>query len=197
MIQKEFYLKDDVIQISKDLLGKELVTNFDGKICSGYIVETEAYAGITDKASHAYGGKFTKRTQTMYLEGGTCYVYLCYGIHSLFNIVTNVSGIPHAVLIRAIQPIKGIDTMFERRPESKSERNLANGPGSLSKALGISTINNELQLDSNQIWLEEGLKITNNKIIASPRVGVAYAKEDALLPYRFRIKDNPFCSPAK
>ncbi len=197
MIQKEFFLKDDVVQIAKDLLGKELVSNFNGKICSGYIVETEAYAGITDKASHAYGGKFTKRTQTMYLEGGTCYVYLCYGIHSLFNIVTNVSGIPHAVLIRAIQPIKGIDTMFERRPQIKTESKLANGPGSLSKALGISTIHNELQLDSKQIWLEEGLKITNNKIIASPRVGVAYAKEDALLPYRFRIKDNPFCSPAK
>ncbi len=197
MIQKEFYLKGDVIQIAKDLLGKELLTNFDEKICSGYIVETEAYAGITDKASHAYGGKFTKRTQTMYLEGGTCYVYLCYGIHSLFNIVTNVSGIPHAVLIRAVQPLKGIDTMFERRPQSKNERNLANGPGSLSKALGISTIHNEVKMDSNQIWLEEGLHIKKEQIIASPRVGVAYAKEDALLPYRFRIKDNPFCSPAK
>ncbi len=197
MIQKEFYLKDDVVQIAKDLLGKELVTNSNGKISSGSIVETEAYAGIIDKASHAYGGKFTKRTQTMYLEGGTTYVYLCYGIHSLFNIVTNKSGIPHAVLIRAVQPLKGIDTMFERRPESKSERNLANGPGSLSKALGIKTIHNELQLDSKQIWLEEGLKIKNEKIIASPRVGVAYAKEDALLPYRFRIKDNPFCSLAK
>jgi DNA-3-methyladenine glycosylase len=197
MIQKEFYLKDDVVQIAKDLLGKELVTNFNGKISSGYIVETEAYAGIIDKASHAYGGKFTKRTQTIYLEGGTTYVYLCYGIHSLFNIVTNKSGIPHAVLIRAVQPLKGIDTMFERRPETKKVRNLANGPGSLSKALGISTIHNELQLDSKQIWLEEGLKIKNEKIIASPRVGVAYAKEDALLPYRFRIKDNPFCSSAK
>jgi DNA-3-methyladenine glycosylase len=197
MIQKEFYLKGDVIQIAKDLLGKELLTNFDGKICSGYIVETEAYAGITDKASHAYGGKFTKRTQTMYLEGGTCYVYLCYGIHSLFNIVTNVSGIPHAVLIRAVQPLKGIDTMFERRSQSKNERNLANGPGSLSKALGISTIHNEVKMDSNQIWLEEGLHIKKEQIIASPRVGVAYAKEDALLPYRFRIKDNPFFSPAK
>ncbi|MFY8107458.1 MAG: DNA-3-methyladenine glycosylase [Bacteroidia bacterium] len=197
MIQKEFYLKDDVIQIAKDLLGKELLTNFDGKICSGYIVETEAYAGITDKASHAYGGKFTKRTQTMYLEGGTCYVYLCYGIHSLFNIVTNVSGIPHAVLIRAVQPLKGIDTMFERRPQSKNVRNLANGPGSLSKALGISTFHNELKMSSNQIWLEEGLNIKKKQIIASPRVGVAYAKEDALLPYRFRIKDNPFCSLAK
>ena len=190
-------MKEDVVQIAKDLLGKELITNFNGNISSGYIVETEAYAGVIDKASHAYGGKLTKRTQTMYLEGGTTYVYLCYGIHSLFNIVTNVSGIPHAVLIRAIQPLKGTETMFERRPQIKTEKKLANGPGSLSKALGINTSHNELKINSNKIWLEEGLKIENEEIIASPRIGVAYAKEDALLPYRFRIKNNPFCSPAK
>ena len=190
-------MKEDVVKIAKDLLGKELITNFNGNISSGYIVETEAYAGVIDKASHAYGGKLTKRTQTMYLEGGTTYVYLCYGIHSLFNIVTNVSGIPHAVLIRAIQPLKGTETMFERRPQIKTEKKLANGPGCLSKALGITTSHNELKMNSNKIWLEEGLKIENEEIIASPRIGVAYAKEDALLPYRFRIKNNPFCSPAK
>ena len=118
-LSADFYQRDDVLLISHELLGKVLCTNFHGKLTSGIIVETEAYAGITDKASHAYGGRRTKRTKTMYASGGTAYVYLCYGIHHLFNIVTNKENIPHAVLIRAIQPRVGIDIILQRRKKRK------------------------------------------------------------------------------
>ncbi len=162
------------------------------------IVETEAYKGISDKASHAYNGRFTERTQIMYKEGGAAYIYLCYGIHHLFNVVTNVEGTPHAVLIRAIEPIEGIDTMLKRRKKKQLDYTLTSGPGSLSEALGIHYSHSGISLYENKIWIaDEGIKINRNNIIASPRVGVAYAKEDALLPYRFRIKANPWTSKAK
>lgn len=194
----DFYLQENVLQISEELLGKVLFTKINGKICSGMIVETEAYMGITDKASHAYGGRFTERTKTMYEKGGIAYVYLCYGIHHLFNIVTNAKTIPHAVLIRAIEPLEGIDMMLKRRKKQQLEYTLTSGPGSLSEAMGIHYSHSGISLIKDQIWIEDqGIKIKQENIIASPRVGVAYAKEDALLPYRFRIKDNPWTSKAK
>ena len=193
----DFYQRDDVLLISRELLGKVLCTNFHGKLTSGIIVETEAYAGVTDKASHAYGGKRTKRTETMYASGGTAYVYLCYGIHHLFNIVTNNENIPHAVLIRAIQPLDGIDIMLQRRNKKKVDRSLTAGPGSLTRALSITIKDSGTLLMDNLIWLEDqNIQIKNQDILASPRVGVQYAGKDANNPWRFRIKGNPWTSPA-
>lgn len=188
-LSRDFYLCEDVVQISKDLLGKYLFTDIDGKLTAGIITETEAYAGAIDKASHAYGNRRTARTETMFAQGGTSYVYLCYGIHSLFNVVTNEQGTPHAVLVRSIKPIEGIDTILERRKSTKLKKDLTIGPGKVSLALGINfRQHNNLDLLSNQIWIEDkDIKINPKDITIGPRVGVDYAGEDALLPYRFRI----------
>ncbi|MBO9700388.1 MAG: DNA-3-methyladenine glycosylase [Sporocytophaga sp.] len=197
-LDKAFYTREDVIAISKELLGKYLITCINGKLTSGMIVETEAYLGAEDRASHAYGNRKTKRTEPFYKEGGIAYVYMCYGIHFLFNIITNKTEIPHAVLIRAVEPSEGIETMLERRKKSKLKPELTAGPGALSVALGISAKHNETDLSGSEIWVEDrGVIVKKNDIIASPRVGVAYAKEDALKPWRFRIKDNPYTSKAR
>ena len=197
-LQADFYQREDVLAISRDLLGKVLYTQFDGNLTSGIIVETEAYAGVTDQASHAYDGRRTKRTETMYLSGGTVYVYLCYGIHHLFNIVTNKENIPHAVLIRAIQPQDGIKTMLQRRNMKKVLPKLAAGPGILSKAMGISVHISGYSLLDKQIWIEDNGNnlLKDFKIISSPRVGVQYAGKDASKPWRFRIKGNLWTSTA-
>ena len=199
----DFYQQEDILAISKELLGKVLCTNFNGNLTTGIIVETEAYAGIMDKASHAYGGRRTQRTEVMYAEGGTAYVYLCYGIHHLFNVVTNVEGIPHAVLIRAINPIEGIDIMLQRRKLSKPLPKLTAGPGILSRALGICTDHSGMSLMGNKIWIENNHPFNHLKgaeeydVISSPRVGCQYAGKDANNPWRFRIKGNQWVSPAK
>ena len=190
-----FYRQADVVTIARDLLGKSLFTASNGVITGGIITETEAYAGVTDKASHAFGNRFTERTQIMYREGGCAYVYLCYGIHSLFNIVTNHEGIPHAVLIRGIHPTEGLEVMLERRGMKHAGKDFCKGPGKVSKALGIhyshtgillsktATIDNEMK-----IWVEDNQRrIEEDEIIVSPRIGVDYAGEDALLPYRFEL----------
>lgn len=197
-LPEEYYLHADPVFVAKNLLGKKLSTNFNGELTSGIITETEAYAGITDKASHAFGDRNTQRTKTIYMKGGVAYVYLCYGIHHLFNVVTNHEGIPHAVLIRAIEPAEGIDIMMYRRNKLKLDHTLGAGPGSVSQALGIQTIHSGYNLTGSAIWLEDtGMLVPQKEIIASPRVGVAYAQEDALLPYRFRIKGNKWVSKAK
>lgn len=193
ILPPSFYLHEDVVQVAKDLLGKVIVTKIDGITTSGIITETEAYAGVTDKASHAYGGRRTNRTEIMYAKGGVAYVYLCYGIHHLFNVVTNMQDIPHAVLIRAIEPIKGIDVMLQRRKKVKLQSQLTSGPGAMSMALGIHTSHTGLSLAKSIITLhDEGIHIDD--IVATTRIGVDYAKEDALLPYRFYIKGNSFIS---
>ncbi len=186
-----FYQQDDVVAISQQLLGKYLFTYFDHVLTGGMIIETEAYRAPEDQASHAYGLRRTKRTEVMYQAGGVCYVYLCYGIHSLFNVITNQEGIPHAILIRAIQPLVGIETMLNRRNKQKVDKTLIQGPGALSQALGITLNANGLSLLGSQIWIEDrGVQINENEIVTSPRVGVDYAGEDALLPWRFRIKNS-------
>ena len=195
----EFYQQEDVLLISRALLGKVLCTNFHNKMTSGIIVETEAYGGITDKASHAYGGRRTQRTEIMYTKGGTAYVYLCYGIHHLFNVVTNVEGVPHAVLIRAVQPLDGIDIMLRRRNLENISNRLTAGPGILSQAMGISVHISGQSLLDKQIWIEN--RKNNNplkyfKIISSPRVGVKYAGKDASNPWRFQVENSPWVSPA-
>ena len=197
ILKKAFYQREDVVQIAKELLGKIIVTNIEGVITSGRIVETEAYAGAQDKASHAFGYRRTPRTEIMYAPGGVAYVYLCYGIHHLFNIVTHKKDIPHAVLIRAVAPLEGINTMLNRRGMSQLNNRLTSGPGSMSKALGILTSHSGLDLQNSIITIHDNEPVLEKDIIVGTRVGVAYAQEDALLPYRFFIKGNPYVSKAK
>jgi DNA-3-methyladenine glycosylase len=185
-----FYLQQDVRQVARGLLGKVLYTCVQGVTCAGMISETEAYAGITDKASHAYDNRRTARTETMYQQGGISYVYLCYGMHHLFNVVTNQQDIPHAVLIRAIQPYAGLGTMLKRRGATKYHPQLFNGPGKLAIALGIDKSINASPLTGHTIWIEDkSIHIPDHAIEVTPRIGVDYAEEDALLPYRFVIRD--------
>lgn len=192
---KEFYDRTDVLQIAKELLGKILVTNFNKKLTAARIVETEAYNGAVDKASHAYGNRRTARTEIMFGVGGTAYVYLCYGIHHLFNVVTNAKNVPHAVLIRAAEPVHGFDTMLARTGKISVDATLTKGPGNVSKALGISTEHTGLNLLSKKIFIIDDGYTSHQKIVhASPRIGVDYAEEDALLHYRFYIKGNVFVS---
>jgi DNA-3-methyladenine glycosylase len=181
-----YYRQEDVVQLARSFLGKFLMTNIDGVLTGGIITETEAYAGVTDRASHAYGGLHSKRTETMYRDGGISYIYLCYGMHHLFNIVTNKEDIPHAVLVRGIFPVTGIKKMLERTGKKTAGHQLTNGPGKLTKALGITTKLDGTPLTGNTIWIEDrGIVCRDSDITAGPRIGVAYAKEDALLPYRF------------
>ena len=190
-----FYQQEDVISLAKQLLGKKLVTLINGKLTGGIIVETEAYNGIIDKASHAYNGRLTPRTSTMYKAGGVSYVYLCYGIHHLFNVVTGIEGNPDAVLIRGLEPVDGLSTMLERRNMMKLAPRITAGPGALAQALGIDKSLNDKDLWGDEIWLEDiGVNYSNDQIIASPRVGVAYAQDHALLPWRFYVKGNQFVS---
>jgi len=190
-----FYLGSDVVAISKSLIGKYLFTCINGLLTGGYIVESEAYNGIIDKASHAYGNRKTPRTQTMFEEGGIAYIYLCYGIHEMLNVVTSVEGQPHAILIRAIEPTTGIDIMQARRNMPVVKPNITSGPGSVAKALGIDRKLNGISLQSDTLWIEDrGLSFNDEEIAAVPRVGVAYAGQDALLPYRFYVKGNKYVS---
>jgi DNA-3-methyladenine glycosylase len=194
-LPESYYQRDDVVAISRDLLGKYLLTCIDGITTGGYIVETEAYNGAIDKASHAFGNKQTPRTQTMFMPGGISYVYLCYGIHEMFNIVTSVEGTPHAILIRAINPTEGLELMQLRRNMPVVKPNITAGPGSVAKALGITRKINAVSLQSDTIWIEDsGLSFPDNEIAAVPRIGVSYAAEDALLPYRFYVKGNIYVS---
>ena len=194
-IPPSFYLNTDVVHLSKSLLGKYIFTCIDGVTTGGYIVETEAYNGIIDKASHSYGNRITPRTQTMFMQGGIAYVYLCYGIHEMFNVVTSVEGQPHAILIRATQPTEGLDVMLYRRNMLALKPSITSGPGSVAKALGISRAINAISLQSNTLWIEDrGLTFSDEAIATVPRVGVSYAGEDALLPYRFYIKGNAYVS---
>lgn len=185
-IQKAFYQRADVVQIAKELLGKYVFTCFDGMRTGGMITETEAYAGVVDKASHAYNNRRTQRTEVMYAEGGTAYVYLCYGMHSLFNVVTHQKDVPHAVLIRAIEPMEGIELMLQRTSKQQLTKDFGIGPGKVAKALGIHYSHSGLSLMGNEIWLEDkGIVPNKEEISITTRIGVAYAAEDALLPYRF------------
>ena len=187
-LNESFYIRKDVVKIARDLIGKVLITNFDGQLTSGIILETEAYNGIIDKASHAFNNRRTTRTEIMFHKGATAYIYLCYGIHSLFNVVTNIENIPHAILVRAIQPLDGISIMEKRRNLSSTRKNFSAGPGTVSSCLGIHFSNSGLSLLDDKIWIEErNIKIKPSEIKITPRIGVDYAGEHALLPYRFFI----------
>ncbi|WP_421877718.1 DNA-3-methyladenine glycosylase [Marinoscillum sp.] len=188
-----FYERDDVVQIAQDLLGKYLITNIDGIITAAKIVETEAYNGRCDKACHTFL-KRTRRTEVMYGPGGTAYVYLCYGIHHLFNVVTNQEGQADAVLIRGVEPVINVDIMQERRGSKIPRKKISSGPGMLSQAMGISTALNGISLNGDQIWLASVSDSEPFEMATDVRIGVDYAEEDALLPWRFYVKDNPFVS---
>jgi DNA-3-methyladenine glycosylase len=186
-LPSEFYLRADVVQQANELLGKVLVTHIGGNLTSGIITETEAYAGVSDRASHAFGGRRTSRTETMFMTGGHSYVYLCYGIHSLFNVVTGPADVPHAVLIRAIRPLDGTEVILDRRNAKKLRPELCNGPGKVCSALGLNFRDHDaLHLYGDVVWIENrNIEVSDDDVTAGPRIGVEYAGEDAKLPYRF------------
>ena len=198
ILPSSFYTRKDVVQVARDLLGKVLVTNINGEYTTAMIVETEAYAGPTDKACHAFGYRRTNRTSTMFEEGGIAYIYLCYGIHHLLNVVTHDADEPYAVLIRGLEPLEGLDIMLERRRMETLKPNITAGPGALSAAMGITTALTGVSLQGPEILIEDrGIKIPKKEVVAATRVGVAYAQEDALLPYRFYIQGNKYVSKGK
>lgn len=193
-LDQSFFQRESVTEVAADLVGKTLCTWFDRQLTCGVIVETEAYS-YTERACHAYNNRRTARTETLFHSPGTCYVYLCYGIHKLFNIVTNRKGIAEAVLIRAVEPVEGLEIMLQRRGFSEKNRELTSGPGKLSQALGIGLNHDKLNLFGNNIWVEDqGHDPGDNQIERSARIGVAYAKKDALLPWRFSLRENEWVS---
>lgn len=193
-LSHEFYTRSNVLTVSRDLLGKLLVVpDKDGKRVSGKIVEVEAYRGPEDRASHAYGGRRTKRTETMYQPGGVAYVYFVYGMYNQFNVVSNVADIPHAILIRGLEPIEGVEVMRERR-QSHADRNLTNGPGKLCIAMGIDRRLDKADLTGNEVWIEEFERVASSRISKGPRIGIDYAENWVEKPWRFWIKGNDWVS---
>ncbi len=193
-LAQSFYERTNVVKIARELLGKSLFTQIAGVITGGMIVETEAYSW-TEKGCHAFGGKKTARNQVLFEQGGTVYVYLCYGLHNLFNVVTHTEGMAEAVLVRALEPHTGIDVMNERRGRLKNPVHLTSGPGKLCSALGIDRTFNGKNLQNNDVWIEDlGVIIKNKDIIASKRIGIDYAGEDAQLPWRFTIAGSKWVS---
>jgi DNA-3-methyladenine glycosylase len=195
-LERDFYTRADTLRVARELLGKRLVVpdGARGRV-SGRIVEVEAYLGVEDAAAHSYGGRRTRRTETMYAVGGTAYVFFVYGMHHQFNVVTGPEGLPHAVLVRAVEPEEGVELMKERRPVSK-ERELTSGPGKLCRALGLDLSHDGADLTTGaSVWLEEtGVRFEPGQIASGPRIGVAYAGEDAFRPWRFWVKDSVYVS---
>ena len=193
-----FYERANVLRVARELLGKVLVTEFRGERTSGRIVEVEAYNGVVDRASHAWSGRRTARTEVMYGQAGTAYVYLIYGIHHLFNVVTNKKGTPHAILVRGLEPLEGIPVMLRRMGKPVLDHTLTRGPGNLSRALGLLTLHTGASLLEDEIWIgDDGWRPKRGAIVAGPRIGVDYAGEDAALPYRFFVKGNPYVSGSR
>jgi len=196
-LSNEFFRQKDVLGIAQSLIGKQLFTQIDGQLTGGIIAETEAYNGISDRASHAYGGRKTNRTEVMYREGGIAYVYFSYGMHHLFNVVTGSNGDPKAVLIRGIIPTVGIETILKRRNLLKTNTTLVNGPAKLCQALGISLKQNTISLQGDTIWIEKYWGVGHGDILITTRVGIDYAGEDAHLPYRFILMDKDYRTAKK
>jgi DNA-3-methyladenine glycosylase len=193
-LPRDFYTRTNVLTISRDLLGKLLVVpDESGRRVSGMIVEVEAYRGPEDRASHAFGGRRTKRTETMYGQGGIAYVYFVYGMYYQFNVVTHEADTPHAILVRALDPVEGIETMRQRR-HSHPDHNLTNGPGKLCIALGIDRQLDKADLLGERVWLEHYKSVSRAKVATGPRIGIDYAKEWIDKPWRFWIKGNTYVS---
>lgn len=190
-LTKDYFLGNDVLAIARDLIGKSLFTKVAGQLTGGTICEVEAYKGTDDRASHAYGGRRTRRNEMMYREGGVAYVYLCYGMHHLLNFLTNADGIPDAVLIRGILPTHGEELMLQRTGKRKITRDIGIGPGKVSKLLGLTVADNGITLCGEKLWVEDrGLQVPDSAIQVTPRIGVDYAGEDAKLPYRFVMREQ-------
>lgn len=197
-LKQEYYKNPDVFFLAQDLLGKILFTKKNGAITAGIITETEAYFGKEDKASHAYGGRQTSRTEVMYEPGGFSYIYLCYGIHYLFNIVVSQENDPKSVLVRSVEPYEGLSVIERRRNRPASDKSISSGPGSVCKALGIDMTFNRKPLTGEDIWIEDSeLQYGADDIASTPRIGVAYAGEHALLPLRFYLRNNRYVSKNK
>lgn len=193
-LARSFYMSDDVVTISRLLIGKYLVTRINGRKAAGMIVETEAYSW-KERGCHAFGGRLTARNEVMFKEGGRAYVYLCYGMHNLFNVVTNVKGAADAVLIRAIEPVEGIELMQRRRGQLQNPFHLTSGPGKLTRALGIDRTMNGKFLWNSEVWIEDaGIIIGMEQLEAGKRIGIDYAGKDADLPWRFTLKGNRWVS---
>jgi len=193
-LQRDFYTRSDVLKIARDLLGKLLVVPTSSrKRVSGMIVEVEAYRGPEDRASHAYGGRRTKRTETMYQAGGLAYVYFVYGMYYQFNVVSNVQDVPHAILVRALQPVEGIELMRKRR-HTHADHNLTSGPGKLCIAMGIDRSLDRADLLGKHVWIEEYETVNPRQIAKGPRIGIDYAEEWVTKPWRFWIRDNKYVS---
>ncbi|MCB0593165.1 MAG: DNA-3-methyladenine glycosylase [Lewinellaceae bacterium] len=196
-LARSFFTREDVLLVSRELLGKYLVTDFGAGRTAGRIVEVEAYRAPEDKASHAYGNRYTERTKVMYARGGHAYIYLCYGIHHLFNVVTGAEGMAHAVLIRALEPAAGTGLMLRRRRMSKIAPRLTAGPGVLSQAMGITRqhTGTDMLAPHSPIWIESReAPVSEEDIIAAPRIGVAYAEECAAWEWRFYLRGNAWVS---
>lgn len=192
-LKRDFYLRSDVTAIARDLLGKVLITNVNRKLTGGIIVETEAYSW-REKGCHAYNNRRTPRTEVMFGLGGHAYVYLCYGIHHLFNIITNEADVAEAVLIRAVQPERGQAHILQRMGTDRLSR-ATSGPGKLARALSIDLACNGQSLLGKQVWVEDiGHRVPERSILAKSRIGVDYAGEDAKLPWRFLIAGNEWVS---
>ncbi|HSE24861.1 MAG TPA: DNA-3-methyladenine glycosylase [Pyrinomonadaceae bacterium] len=193
-LPREFYTRSNVLLIARELLGKLLVVPHEsGKRVSGMIIEVEAYRGPEDRASHAYGGRRTRRTETMYQSGGVAYVYFVYGMYNQFNVVTNTRDIPHAILVRALEPVEGLEIMRARRHQ-QPDRNLTNGPGKLCIALGIDRQLDKADLLGDQVWIEDYSTVPRGRILKGPRIGIDYAEEWVETPWRFWIKGNEYVS---
>lgn len=191
----EFYQQPDVVSVARELLGKHVYSFIDGKLTGGIIVETEAYRGPDDRGSHAYNNKRTPRNEMMYSAGGVAYMYICYGIHDMLNIVTGIEGMSHAALIRAIEPTEGLETMRIRRGIFEQDRRLCQGPGALAKALGLTKFHNGTDLQGDNLWLtDEGVYYEEDQIVASARVGMNFDGPFKTIPWRFYVRRNPYVS---
>ena len=189
VLPPEFYARDTEL-VARDLLGCVLECHGEDGVSSGRIVETEAYLGEHDLACHAAVGR-TQRTEPLYGRAGIAYVYFIYGVHWCFNAVTRESGLPSAVLVRALEPVEGIDLMRRRRPAARRDYDLTNGPGKLCAALGIDARHNALPLDRPPIVIREGGRVDKHQVLITPRIGI---RESADWPLRWVIADNPYVS---
>ncbi len=193
-LSRKYYTGSGTVEIARDLLGKLLVVPDDtGRRVSGIIVETEAYLGVEDRAAHSYAGRRTPRNEVMYGTAGHAYVFFVYGMYYQFNVVTGPVDQPHAVLVRAVEPVEGIEIMRQRRGEMK-DRNLTSGPGKLCIAFGIDRTLNGEDLVGERVWLEKHRSYGSGDIAVGPRIGIDYAGEDASRHLRFWIEGNTFVS---
>ena len=189
ILRRDFYDRETEI-VSRDLLGAVLECRTDEGTASGIIVETEAYIGEHDAACHAAAGR-TKRTEPLYGPPGNAYVYFIYGMHWCINAVTRAEGLPSAVLIRALEPVGGLELMRHRRPKARSDRDLTNGPGKLCAALGIDRRMNGLPLQKYPVVIREGSRVADRDVVITPRIGITQAAD---WPLRYLVRANNFVS---